>query len=378
MTTRRMAIKAAILTATAVVAGCSDDADNVVVDAADHRPSVTVIMPSSGAGDNGYVDSIVEGLMSFSNSHDVKMHFLHPGSTSEGEALMQYWYSQTSALEDSSLLVMASSEYVRSLKAAGPLQGKREALVFEYDGDDLPDGVSAMQVERYGAGYVCGAMVARHNTYVIAALRGDESLEKSINGFVDGFYAHSKDFPHSEGCEAECEVIALADDYTGYSLQDKAYKICDSIQSAVETVASTCGNVEDIYDRLLTTYFPLAGGSNMGVYSFVHALGNGYSQVIGVDNDYGAYSSSIPFSMLVNIDDAVYNTLHRWVSGEGLSKVEKYKYEDGYIAVVPSMYYSYEWFGRYWEAYGGSMASDYWQRQYDQYVREAIEKEGVL
>jgi basic membrane lipoprotein Med (substrate-binding protein (PBP1-ABC) superfamily) len=322
----------------AVLSSCISRDDNTAE--IDSRPRLTVIAAISGAGDNGYNDKVLDGLMKFYESHDVAMSLIRPATIDEAKSVLHKWLSESG--DNQFLLVLAGSDYETLMKAENITAGKnRNILLFE--SDDIP-GISTFRIQRYGISYLAGCMASPHKeATVVAALPEEQILEDGILGFSEGYGAQS-------GHRAN--VVYLADDYYGYVMSDTAYRLASSLDEAF--------------------VYPLAGGSNNGLYKYSREHNFGTMLVAGMDVDCSAYSDRVPFSVIIRIDEVIEHYLDDWYQGKDMAGHQTFGLESGFVDIVisPSFYEETDIFEDYYQD------DDYWRNAYNQYKAEALRKEA--
>jgi len=118
--------------------------------------------------------------------------------------------------------------------------------------------------------------------------------------------------------------------------------------------------------------FPLAGGSNNGIYEYTRETPLTEILVAGMDVDCAAYSKRVPFSVIINIKAAVTRYLGNWLDGEALPDCATFTLADGMadIKMSDTFYSSLD----VWEDYYDD--ENYWRQLYDEYKDEAIRKES--
>ena len=333
-------ISIVLICISAALSSCSSSEDKAV-DAKEAR--LTVITSISGLGDMGYNDQILSGTMHFYEANDVSMNLIRPNDTEEVRQVLQKWQTETKNYEKS-LLVLTGSEYENVLAESNvQLEDNQQILIFETQNQNLPERVSSFYINRYGASYLAGCMAKEHEAAtIIAAMPGSPTLEAAIAGFSDAYHTHS---------QQEAEVIYLADDESGFNMADKAYQ--------------TMG---DIYNAFV---FPLAGGSNIGIYKYSRETSLYLPLVVGMDADQSMQSSRIPFSMVIHIDQVVEQYLTDWLNGIPLEKHQTFGLESGIIDITlsPVFYQNMEIWEDYYED------DNYWENAYQNYKAEAIRKE---
>ena len=320
---------------------CSSDneSDSLI----DNRFHITTVTSINGLGDMGYNDQILSGIMHFYEANDVQMNLVHPKNTEEVKQALKKWQAETKNHEKS-LLVLAESAYESLLTSSNLLlEDNQQILLFETKNPNLPEGVNSFYISRYGASYLAGCMAKEHeDAKIIAAMPGSAQLKAAIAGFGDAYRTHS---------QKEAEVIYLAEDETGFNMADKAYQI-----------------MGDIYNAFV---FPLAGGSNVGIYKFSRETSVYLPLVVGMDTDCSMQSSRIPFSMVVYINKVVEQWLNDWLNGVAIEKHRTYGLESGMIDIVtsPVFYQNLEIWEDYYED------DNYWKNAYQNHKVEAIRKE---
>ena len=320
---------------------CSSDDESDPM--TDYHLHITVINSIGGLGDMGYNDQIMSGIMHFYEANDVSMNLVRPNKKEEADQAFQQWQAETRD-NGKSLLVLAGSEY-ETLVAANnvALAENQQVLLVESKNKNLPEGVSTFYINRYGASYLAGCMAKEHEAAtIIAAMPHNSTLEEAIAGFSDGYRTHS---------QKEAQVVYLADDESGFNMPDKAYQ--------------TMG---DIYNAFV---FPLAGGSNTGVYKYSREASFYLPLIVGMDTDCSMYSDRIPFSMIIHINKVVEQYLTDWLNDVPLEKNQVFGLESGMIDIVmsPVFYRNMD----VWEDYYDS--EDYWMKAYQNHKVEAIGKE---
>ena len=324
----------------AILSSCSDSDDNTV-EAVDLRPSLTVITTINGAGDNGYNDKIIAGVMQFHESHDVAMSLVRPATIDEARSALHSWLARDAV--EQSLLVLASSDYEAMMKSENiTLRENQKILLFESDGIA---GICTFRIQRYGASYLAGCMAAPHSeATVVAAQPGEQILSDGILGFSDGYGAHSGG--------RRAGVAYLADDYSGYVMPDSAYRLASTLEDAF--------------------VYPLAGGSNNGLYKYSREHSFVTILVAGMDTDCSAYSNRVPFSVVIRMDEVMKRYLNDWYQGQDLAEHQTFGLESGVVDIVISPLF-YETTDIYEDYY---LDDAYWQNAYGQYKAEAIRKEA--
>ncbi len=321
------------------LSSCSND-DNAI----DNRPLLTLITSTGGMGDNGYNDLILDGIMEFVTRNDVDLSIVSPKDRQEAQRAVTDWCSDDTG-NRKSLLMLASNEYESLMDENFPKpEAPKSILLFESGKEDLPDNVFTFSIRRYGASYLCGRMAAEcPEAFVFAAFPGDATLEPAIEGFLQGY---------AEGGQT-AEVIYLAKDGTGFNSPEKAYSLTKDLS----------------WNAFV---FPLAGGSNNGVYKYVREDMFSGMLIAGMDVDCSGYSTRTPFSLILNIDRVLNTFLNNWLAG---NKMEKHL-EGGLAEDFTDVTVNAGFFDNciVWEDYYCD-TPDYWQEAYDTHYQSALKAE---
>lgn len=320
----------------------SDDADQNVTILDDTMMSLTVIYSPSGPGDNGYNDLMTEGLAYFSNQDSIAMHTIRPTTTQEAEQLVDKWLEDTKDREQRSLLVLAGSEYEQlAAKMTSLNDGNRSVLLVESESANMPEGVSTANIDRKSVFYLAGAMSARCDAYIIAAVRGDKVLDASIKAFKDGFEKHTDQY-HVK------EVLYISEEENMTDIPEWCYNqpgamymmskniiraITDSLSQPVDEDFDPDSYISDSRFILM----PLAGASNYGAYTLAMEEDiNGHSSmgIIGMDKDYSGQLDLSPFSVTLRVDKMMHNTIAAWVKNEQMPKHHTFTMSEDYADIV--------------------------------------------
>lgn len=326
-------------------AGCASDDDPADVETP-AVPEVTLASSLSGSGDNGYNDLILTGALRFNEEHTVNMSLLHPDDLDDAGILLDEWLTSTRN-QAQALLVLASDDY-KELVAGKDLQlaANQRILVFECGEDNLPAGVSSFHIRRYGASYLAGCMAHESpKAYVVAAMKGNDLLDSAAQGFCEGYQAASGQ---------AATVCYLAQDYTGYASPNEAYRLA-----------------KDFEDECFI--YPLAGGSNSGFYKYTREDVFTLQLVAGMDVDCSVYSTRVPFSVAVHIDQVLYQNLSQWMeTGELPAHADYGLGSEGIDLTLNTDFYNH--LMAYTDYY---VQEDYWQNEYLNYLSIAKEKEAA-
>ena len=336
-----------------LMAACSKGDDALEPDSQTSRQArVTLLATYNGMGDNGYLDSSVEGVFAFAFQTDTPMQMLLPKDKAEAEMLYGLWLKEN-ADRDSTVLIVGTEDYsdfVERTPVSFTGKGTR-VLLFESTITGQPDGVSSIMINRYGASYLCGAMSGVMDAFVLAASPGYNTLQDAIGGFMEGYEAH-----HDEGRKAE--LAYLSDGETGFAMPDSAYRV----------MARRMENYF-VYNEMV---FPLLGGSGLGVLRCMNDEESNLGLLIGMDVDQSAMSSRVPFSLLVKTGDVVHRYLDDWLAGREWPKHQTLGMgEGGADVMLHSSFYE-----RHPLVLNSYSDPETFVKRYNEYKDEAIRKEA--
>ena len=340
-----------------LLCGCSDSSEPQKEEP--DKDSVFLFLSTSGAGDNGYNDLILKGASLMAFNHDVNFYLVESESVEEAaksfETLLDIY---STYMETKALFVLASSEYKEIARRSSRPAEHCRVLLLESSDTEMPEWVTTAKINRFGLGYLAGAMVSGQPAEIILAMPGEETTEDAAAGFEAGFRVHT------DGKSVRRHY--LSDKADGFNQQTKAYRLTDSI-------ARSYSAQEESY----ATFLPLAGASNLGVYNafthFVHA-----QQVIGTDTECNAQNDYIPFSLVWHIDRLVEDYLTLWYRDEPMPDGQSYGLESDYV----EMSFSDSWdpldIFRAWEGdFTSPLPDDFWTAKQAEYLPEAIAKENA-
>lgn len=331
-----------IISAIVFLATCSACSEKSHI--AEPLPKITIVTATNGVGDNGYNDQILAGVMQVYESQEISLSLITPATLDEAKNILNEWCSKESS-EAKELLVLASNEYeILAENIDAVLQSDKHILLIESNKEIIQEHVSSVFIRRYGISYLSGCMAREaESAYVIAAMDTNSYIEDAIKGFVQGYSSVEKD----------AKVIYLAEDESGYSMPGEAYKTMQEID----------------YNAFV---YPLAGGSNNGMYKSTREQEFCLQLVAGMDVDCSQYSTRVPFSVVFDIKYIVASLLEEWIAGGELEKqyIFGMSNEDVVSIVInPDFYQDII----AWEDWYDSL--DYWNETYIKFKNVAKGKE---
>lgn len=359
-----------LLVASGFVASCSSDDEVVEIRRTyEETPyNITVIMSPGGPGDNGYNDRILDGLSTYAVKQGKDINLVVPDNMDEARSTYEQWLAAYRDIQVPSMLILASSVYDDMVKPTDTIGTNARVLLFESHRTDLPSRAMTFCINRYGTSYLAGAMVSNRRAHVIAATNDNEQVNEAVQGFCDGFRAHATD--------AACTVYYLASDYRGFSRQSRARQLTDSLADVYDHQDFITPDLQLDFTYCYSTYFPVAGSANQGVYNGVYTTG--MQQAIGMDKDCADLCDNIPFSIDIAIDKLIAYYLTEWEANRELPQSAEYGMESGYIDIIFSTTWHTKNNFRQWDAYTtdkSPIPTDFWKRKCELYKAEALTKE---
>ena len=324
-----------------LLAGCGKEDEPTHMD--DHvYADITVISPRSGFGDNGYNDEALSGVLDAASASKFEVSLLRPKTMEQAGEYVKAWSEDENSKRR--LLVLPDEEYSAILSAV-KLSDTKSVLLFENDGKDLPPGVASFRISRYGTGYLSGCLAKGSETvHIIEGKKGDKTSEEAASGFEDGYKKHRP--------TGNIIIHSLSDTYAGWSRPDSLYRIASQYPNDF--------------------FFPIARGSNAGVYKFSRESPFVLMLIAGIDVDCSLYSKRVPFSVVIDVRSVVKDYVSRWRAGENISGHTDYGMRDGKANVrISTLFYE---INDIWEGYYDDPL--YWQDIYDANYEDALRKEA--
>ncbi len=289
-----------------LLSACSDEEQKTP----DLHPRVIVLFSPGGLGDRGYNDLILKGIQTVNKEREeLDVLYSSPRSLADAERIFGDWLRLTD-VKRPSLFVLASSDYedmaVSLLgNASGIDRTNKDILLFESNNErGLP--LHSFHIQMYGASYLAGTTAAAtpaSSALVMLGSSNDRPTALAAQGFADGF---------RDGGKEAVETVALADDWTGFAAADLVYQ-------RMEEWVQRHGFI-----------FPVAGGSNNGVYRYAREYPKGL-YTAGMDVDQSALSTQIVGSVVKHIDRLIVDYLNEWLDKGTMPEATVYGLESGYI-----------------------------------------------
>ena len=323
-----------------LLSSCGKQDEPVHVD--DHVcADITVITPLSGLGDNGYNDEALTGVLDAATASQLEVSLLRPKSLEQAGEYVRQWSNDGNS--NRRLLILPDAEYSSILSNVSTSTTK-SVLLFENDGKGISPDIATFRISRYGSAYLAGCLAkGSPKVHIIQGKKGDQTCEEATKGFTAGY----------KSVRTEGKIIShsLSDTYKGWSMPDSLYRIAAQYP-------------DDFF-------FPLARGSNAGVYKFSRESSFVLMLIAGTDVDCSLFSKRIPFSAIIDIRSIVKDYVSRWINGDNISGHTDFGMKDGNAAVILNpLFYK---INDIWEQY--YVEPNYWLNIYDTFHEEAIREE---
>lgn len=324
------------------VAACGQDADADGSLQAPATPQVVFLFSPGGLGDMGYNDCILAGVQNFRKAHpDIDVFLSSPSTIEETERIFSDWMKRPGS-DIPVVFVLASSDYeglVERYLPDYPLADNKRILIFESVRRYEDPKITTFQISMYGASYLAGVTAGvcageSSKSLVVLGSSSDAPIRAAKEGFEDGF-------------PGRCDVQCLADDWSGFVMANAAYR----------NMSAWAGEYGFI--------FPVAGGSNAGIYRYTREFEDSSPFIAGMDVDQSSLSAKITGSVVKRFDILIGECFEHWLQTGYMPASQVYGLESGYVDWMLSPRYApelsqvvsearseaIEWEKRYHEAY---------------------------
>ncbi len=321
------------------------------------RANISFLAPEDGSlGDNSYNDAALSGVMSFSKSTGTPMKILYPSYYVDADSLYRTWLAENAA-KDSCVLILSTPSYAELVRKTPPHITGRGTRILLYETSDTIDGVTTFQINRYGVSYLAGTIAHLTSAYVLAAMKGNRTVDEAVSGFIDGH----KYAAVIEGHEYQNDTVYyLGDSETYFNVPVQAYNF--------------------LVDHSPRDYivYPLLGGSNKGVVSYYVMNSWTGDLFVGMDVYQGDQSDNVPFSVVIKIDSLLSHYLQEWKGGRNWEQARSYNMDESWADVVETKDYAetfekMSFFSLCTELYFRN--PDTMRILYDKYIDIAVQKE---
>lgn len=282
-------------------------------------PQIIFLFSPGGLGDMSYNDCILEGVQQFKKAHPAVDVFMYsPPSLETAERIFSDWMKRPGS-NIPVVFALASSDFepiVDKYVAEYDLTDNKRILLFESLKTYADKRIHTFQISMYGASYLAG-VTAGHcpdvsRSLILLGSSSDKPIESAMDGFIDGYGSSSYD------------VEYLSDDWTGYVMANLAYQ-------KMSEWASKYGFI-----------FPVAGGSNAGIYRYTREFKDASPYLAGMDIDQSSLSTKITGSVVKHFDKLVNGYFTEWLLKGTMPESQVYGLESGYVDWLLSPLYEDE------------------------------------
>lgn len=335
------------------LSSCSGDNSACIEPEPPRVASVTLMVTENSLGDNGYNDCAADGILAFAYETDTPLRMLQPTDMTEAEAMYRRWLEEHSEA-DSAVLIVGSTAYEPMVRQWSPALKGRGSRVLLVESDNEIEGVTTVMIDRYGVGYLAGAMSRDFDALILAAAPGYSTLETAIGGFSDARALHA-----GEQWTGVHHRVALP--------CRRRRRFLNARFGLPLHRAPRRGMVQ-----LRRDDFPLLGGSQSGIKDRLNDDLFNAALMIGMDTDQAGQCPRLPFSVEIRIGDVLRQLLHGWLRGGEWQATCRPGMKEGAAGIVLN--------GRFGP---GLVLSDdrystpgEFERRYKQYLEEALLKES--
>lgn len=273
------------------------------------RPTVRVLIASSGLGDMSYNDNIFRGVLEAQQEHGFRLEYVSPRNDGEAEKTLRTW--QEEEKKDTArayFTILAASEFEDLARSIAPPAPVNHYLLFDTKAEDFP--IPLFHFTGYGVSFLAGIAAytqTRDKGDKVAYLGGQQHeafIKECYDGFRDGYlYAGG----------GEVIETYLSTTQKGFAMPGRAYIMADSLY------------------KLYPFIYAMAGNSNTGVYQYLRDYPDG-KYTAGVDVDQSAYSTRIIGSMIKETDRCVKEYIALWMQGKEMPMRKWYTLESGFMS----------------------------------------------
>lgn len=289
----------------AILASCSAE-DEPLDD--EITPQIIFLFSPGGLGDMSYNDCILEGVQQFKKANpSIDVFMYSPPSLETAERIFADWMKRPGS-NIPVVFALASSDFepmVDQYLAAYSLTGNKRILLFESLKKYDDKRIHTFQISMYGASYLAG-VTARDcsdgkRSLILLGSSSDKPIESAMDGFIDGYGSSSYD------------VEYLSDDWTGYVMANLTYQKMSE------------------WGPKYGFIFPVAGGSNAGIYRYTREFEQDSPYLAGMDTDQSSLSTKITGSVVKHFAKLVNEYFTEWLFYGTMPESQIYGLESGYV-----------------------------------------------
>lgn len=313
-----------IISALVLLAACTKDGDTIYepdpTDQVSTSPLVTVLYAPDGIGDQSLGDLVYQGVEKAAMLMGLRTLHLSPITGDGGRVFLEQAIAEMSAATDTvrRLLIVASALYNEEVRQNSQRleANPRADLLYLDTRTPLSGKGSTLYMPYYGAMYAAGAIapIVGGDVLLLGANPKSDAVAEAMQGFSDGF---------------STDYIATDDEKVlvrGYIAEENG----DGFSVADSTALRIMAEPEEEWEAFTPLLMPVCGGAANTFYRLIELIG-GY-QYVGIDSKKTSFRCH--YSVVRYIDDAIFRTVGRWFSGEGMPKHQSLGMADGYTDVI--------------------------------------------
>jgi len=290
--------------------GCSRSNDEP--DFLSEEKEVRVMFSINGVGDQSFNDDILRGVMESQKENGFLLQYYIPVDPADAENKLKEWLLDDD--NERTFTILATNEYEDLARELLKGEWRSNFLLIEASSRDFT--IPVLCFAGYGVSFLAGVSAYSHTkgdtAVYLGGERGHRFIEECYHGFKDGYLYAGGEYVVAE---------YLSDKPDGFAMPLRAYIMADSLYHQYPFI------------------YPIAGGSNSGIYQYLreHTDMEGYTA--GVDVDQSAYSDRIIGSMIKEVGRAIGDYISIWLKGEVLPEWQLFDLQSEYVSFRPAESY---------------------------------------
>ncbi|WP_294428222.1 hypothetical protein [uncultured Treponema sp.] len=335
----------------------SEDSSNSLAGGNFDEPLVCVFYGYNGLGDLTYNDSINSGISKAEKNFDLIQLAYSPVDRDEARKSMNYIFTEIkekSLTKKHVLCIFIGPEYINLLGENEIFMAGLPVTAFMFDTpesdipESLKDKIHTVFIPYYGACYAAGKLLrmekeelnTQPNPLIVLPDKKNELLFDYARAFITGL---GEQFPYSFD-DVDWDALLTGNNSGNYTILSlNNYLIEKSGFDKADTLYMYARLVDINGD--VKYFFPLCGGSSLGLFHYVQDCPRGPSfSIIGVDSDMSSYAPLyVPFSVVKDSGRVAYELIEQWLKSaenieESLPKSQLKTFRQGYTYIADSPY----------------------------------------
>lgn len=245
---------------------CACNAEQESVDAF----QVKILYPLSGLGDRSFADSLYEGVVKAGLHVNFEKTEIMSNDADEAKKTYTSWIQNQA--ENTELIIAAGVDYAGFITESGCELNNRKLLYMDYKLEQC-DNIRNVIYKTYAPSFLAGVAAMEVSQTGKAAIIGGMDIDP-VNEFIEGFKAGVE---YAGGTITETRYISQNND--GFWSAEKAKEIAMELYEEVDVI------------------FPVAGGSNTGVFEATKAEDGRYT--FGIDSDQSFWGKTVILGSVV-------------------------------------------------------------------------------